>query len=50
MLECPKCGEELSASFTIGQDEDANYVEVELSCKNEHQYFVRIKEDDLIEC
>jgi len=50
MLKCSKCGEELSASFTIGQDEDTDYVEVEFICINDHEYFVRIKEDDLIEC
>jgi len=49
MIKCPKCGEELRASFNDFQDENADYVEVFLDCKNEHQYFIRIKEDDLIE-
>lgn len=49
MLKCPKCGEKLEARFTPYQDEKADYVEVEFQCENEHVYFTRIKEDDLIE-
>lgn len=48
-MKCPKCDKELEASFTP-QREDADYVEVELGCVNNHWYFVRIKEEDLIEC
>jgi len=48
-MKCPKCGEELEATFNKYQDESADYVEVELRCKNDHLYFTRIKEEDLCE-
>lgn len=48
-MKCPKCGEELKANFNLGQDKDADYVEIEFVCINDHEYFCRIREDDLIE-
>ena len=48
-MNCPKCGEKLEARFNRYQDKYADYVEVELACTNDHEYFVRIKEDDLLE-
>ena len=48
-MKCPKCGKELEANFNEYQDKNADYVEVEFVCPNEHTYFTRIKEDDLIE-
>lgn len=48
-MKCPKCGEDLKASFSNPKDKDANYVEVELVCINNHLYFTRIREPDLIE-
>ncbi len=49
-MNCPKCKEKLEPSFSQYQDErpECDYIEVELACKNEHIYFTRIKEDDLI--
>ena len=49
MLKCPQCGADLEPNLNKYQDNDADYVEVELHCENEHPYFVRIKEDDLLE-
>ncbi|GAH50102.1 unnamed protein product [marine sediment metagenome] len=49
-MKCPKCGEELEAALNREQVKDTDYVEVELSCVNDHCYFFRIREDDLIEC
>lgn len=53
-MRCPKCteelkDEELEANFNRYQDKRVNYVEVEFTCPQGHSYFVRIKEDDLIE-
>lgn len=48
-MKCSKCGEELEARFNPYPDKNADYVEVFLTCENDHEYFVRIKEDDLIE-
>jgi len=50
MIKCPKCGEELEANFNRYQNKEADYTEVEFTCKNDHMYFVRVKEDDIIEC
>ena len=49
-MKCPKCGELLEAHINKYQDEDSDYIEVEIYCADEHTYFTRIKEDDLIEC
>jgi len=46
-MRCPECGTELEPSINKYQSSD-EFVEVELYCANEHGYFVRIKEDDLI--
>lgn len=48
-MKCPNCGEELHASINKHTVPDADYVEVEFTCTNNHSYFVRIKKDDLIE-
>ena len=49
MIKCPKCEEELEARFNNYPIEPNDYLEVFLDCKNEHQYFLRIKQFDLIE-
>ena len=49
MIKCPKCEEELEFRANLYQPEDADYLELLLDCGNEHQYFVRIKAEDLIE-
>lgn len=54
-MKCPKCqensiDEELKANINERQAQSPlDYVEVELACINNHRYFTRIKEDDLIE-
>jgi len=48
-VNCPKCGEKLEARLNPYQDKEADYIEVEMQCENEHVYFVRVKEEDLIE-
>ena len=48
-MKCPKCGEELVANFNRLLDEEADFEEVEFTCINDHTYFTRIKEEDLIE-
>lgn len=50
MLKCPRCGKVLEARSNLYQDKETDYVEVELQCETGHRYFVRIKEDDLLEC
>jgi len=49
MINCPKCEGELKARFNPYPVKDADYEEIFLECDNQHQYFVRIKQDDLIE-
>jgi len=49
MIKCPNCGGELEANFNEYQDKDSDYVEVEFICVSGHTYFVRIREDDLVE-
>ena len=49
MIECPKCTKPLEARFNAFPVKDADYEEIFLECENQHQYFVRIKQDDLIE-
>lgn len=51
-MKCPKCGKPLEAHIDKHQSEDSDYIEVEIYCEDEehqHCYFVRIREDDLIE-
>ena len=49
-MKCPNCGKELEAHINEYQDKDNNFVDVEFYCEDgEHCYFVRIKEEDLIE-
>lgn len=46
-MKCPECGKELEAKlnpYNKGED----FVDVDLTCENGHEYFVRIKEDDLL--
>lgn len=46
-MKCPKCEEELEARFNQFQIEN-DHVEIFFDCKNEHQYFVRVAQEDLI--
>lgn len=51
-MKCPKCGDKLKAHINKCQDKDEEYIEVEVRCESDefqHCYFVRIKEDDLLE-
>lgn len=48
-MKCPKCEMELKPRFNEYQDDDADYVEIFLDCENDHQYFTRIIQEDLIE-
>ena len=46
-MNCPECGEKLEARlnpYNKGED----FVDVDFTCKNNHEYFVRVKEDDLL--
>ena len=47
-MKCPKCQEELKPRFNEYQTE-TDYVELFLDCENEHQYFIRVQQEDLIE-
>lgn len=52
-MKCPKCEGVLEAHI-VKHKEDEDYIEVEIYCavdnlEDEHCYFVRIREDDLIE-
>lgn len=47
-MKCPKCETELKPRFNEYQV-NSECVEVFLDCENEHQYFVRIHQEDLIE-
>ena len=48
-MKCPECGELLEVHLNENRIEGAEYEELEFSCPNGHAYFVRIKEEDLIE-
>ena len=48
-MKCPKCGEPLEVHFNENRVEGADYDELEYKCSNGHEFFVRIKEEDLIE-
>ena len=51
-MKCPKCEEELKPRFNEYPVVDADgteFVEVFFDCPNEHQYFDRIYQTDLIE-
>ena len=49
MIKCPKCERKLILRINEYPIEPNDYIEVFLDCENEHQYFVRIKQDDLVE-
>ncbi len=51
-MKCPKCGNILRPHLNEYQDDDNDFVDVEFYCDNEdcqQVYFVRVKEEDLIE-
>ena len=48
-MKCPKCGECLELHLNESREKNAEYEELDFSCPNGHEYFVRVKEDDLIE-
>ena len=49
-MNCPKCGKELEVSVNI-YAKDYNYQDIDFRCSEDetHSYFVRIKEEDLLE-
>lgn len=47
-MKCPKCGEELMVEIS-DYETDTDKQDVGFTCENGHRYFVRIKEDDLLE-
>ncbi len=49
MLKCPKCREELKPRFNEYPVEPNDYIEIFLDCENDHQYFIRITKEELIE-
>ena len=49
MLGCPKCEKELKPRFNEYPIEPNDYIEIFLDCEDEHQYFVRITKEELIE-
>ena len=49
MIKCPKCGKLLMHKFNSYPIEPNDYIEIFLDCEDGHQYFVRIKREDLIE-
>lgn len=51
-MKCPECGKILRPFLNKYQDEDRDFVDVEFYCDDENcgkVYFVRMKEEDLIE-
>lgn len=49
MIKCPKCEGELRPRFNEYPIEHNDYIEIFLDCEDEHQYFVRLTQEDLIE-
>jgi len=49
-MKCPKCGKSVEVSITKNPPDKTDYVEVEIVCEDEHIHFVRVKEEDFIEC
>uniref|UniRef100_A0A6M3IG11 Uncharacterized protein n=1 Tax=viral metagenome TaxID=1070528 RepID=A0A6M3IG11_9ZZZZ len=47
-MNCPQCDELLTPRFNAYPTEH-HYVEIFLDCENDHQYFARIEQEDLIE-
>ncbi len=48
-MNCPKCNEPLEVHLNEYREKGADYAQLEFSCHNHHEYFARIKEEDLIE-
>ena len=51
-LKCPKCGAEFSEREVrdpYTEDGGEPYLEVVIICSNTHEYFTRIRLDDIIE-
>lgn len=47
-MKCPKCGEELMVEIKdYGTNTDKQ--DIDFVCENGHEYFARIREDDLME-
>ena len=50
MLKCPKCNEELTERLPYeGQNVFDNYVEHFFICPNQHEFFDRTEQTDLLE-
>lgn len=48
-IDCPKCKSPLEANLNEYESQDHDYVEVKFTCKNKHEFFVWVKEEDLVE-
>ncbi len=48
-MNCPKCGKPFTEIRISSGRSLANYIEVEATCQDDHLYFARIKEQDLID-
>ncbi len=48
-MTCPKCECPLTAEFNHYQDDSADYCEIFFTCTNDHHYFTRVKQEDLID-
>ena len=48
-MNCPKCGEVLELHINESREEGVEYEELEFTCPKGHEFFTRVKEDDLIE-
>lgn len=48
-MKCPRCREPFELHLNESREKDAEYEELEFSCPNNHNYFVRVREEDLLE-
>ncbi len=52
-MKCPECGETLKAHIHGTQEvtvaNTGDFLDVDFECENNHSYFARIKDDDLME-
>ncbi len=48
-MECPTCGKVLELHLNESREQDAKYEELEFHCPDNHNYFARVTEEDLIE-
>ena len=48
-MNCPKCNQSLEVHLNDYREEGVGYEQLEFRCPSNHEYFARIKEEDLIE-